>query len=187
MSLEGDKLQIVFENIDAIPLQSIIKKGLPEETAKLYAAQLIIALEYLHHKELVYILFKLENMFLTKTGNLALMDYGVMLGYLQRATDVVPPEIEDQQNHTTATDCWLLGVMIYYFFFGIYPRVEGLYSLDEISFSGFSQAASDLLLKILNRKPDLRIKIPEIKAHRFFEGIDWEKISKLGTRYAYNS
>jgi len=25
----------------------------------------------------------------------------------------------------------------------------------------------------------LRIKIPEIKAHRFFEGIDWEKISNL--------
>jgi len=68
---------------------------------------------------------------------------------------------------------------ILFFFFGIYPRVEGLYSLDEISFSGFSQAASDLLLKILNRKPDLRIKIPEIKAHRFFEGIDWEKISNL--------
>jgi serine/threonine protein kinase len=49
----------------------------PEERARLYAAMLILALDYLHNQHVIYRDLKPENVLIDMTGFLKLADFGL--------------------------------------------------------------------------------------------------------------
>jgi serum/glucocorticoid-regulated kinase 2 len=53
------------------------KQRFSEEMTKFYAAQVILALEYLHKKGIVYGDIKPENMLVNEDGYICLTDFGV--------------------------------------------------------------------------------------------------------------
>lgn len=57
-------------------------KKLPDSTAKFYAAQVALALGYLHKSKILYRDLKPENILITEDGYLKLADFGLakMLG-----------------------------------------------------------------------------------------------------------
>jgi serine/threonine protein kinase len=65
--VRGGELYKVFQS----------QKRFNEEAVKFYAAQLVIAIGYLHHKGIVHRDLKLENVLLDQGGYLKIIDYGL--------------------------------------------------------------------------------------------------------------
>lgn len=100
------------------------------------------------------------------------------------------PEIIKGDQQTFALDWWSFGILIYEMiageapFKGDSPRdiLKSILS-DKFSLSKkFSKQAKDIVWKLLNPDPESRLGsgimgIDEIKNHKYFDGIDWEKVS----------
>jgi serine/threonine protein kinase len=41
-----------------------------------------------------------------------------------------------------------------------------------------SKEGKDLLNQLLNKRPDKRITLENVKRHEFFKGLDWDKLLK---------
>ncbi|EZG79926.1 protein serine/threonine kinase catalytic domain protein [Gregarina niphandrodes] len=170
----------------------------PEPKVVFYAAEIILALEFLHRRDIIYRDLKPENILLDGEGHVKLTDFGlsksgVADNYGTRSLCGTPeylaPEILSQQGHGKAVDWWSLGSLIYEMLTGLPP----FYSKDrdrlfhnirsgDIKFPPHvSQQAQDLMKKLFVRDPDRRLggsarDADEIKEHPFFKGIDWRKI-----------
>jgi serine/threonine protein kinase len=53
------------------------KKRLSEQEAKVYIAEVILALEYLHNKGIIYRDLKPDNIIIAEDGHLKLTDFGL--------------------------------------------------------------------------------------------------------------
>jgi len=57
-------------------LMNLYFQRFPEQVAKFYAAEVAIALNYLHHLDIVYRDLKLENILLNADGHIKIADFG---------------------------------------------------------------------------------------------------------------
>ena len=101
-----------------------------------YAAEIILALEFLHENKIIYRDLKPENVLLTREGHIKLSDFGLSkrLGdngtNESESTDIsvlvrqktysvcgtpeyMSPEILNEHGHDTNSDWWALGILIY--------------------------------------------------------------------------
>ncbi|KAL4855894.1 3-phosphoinositide-dependent protein kinase 1 [Chlorella vulgaris] len=101
--------------------------------------------------------------------------------------DYVSPEILNNCAVTTAADLWALGCVAYQMLSGRppfkspseYVTFQKIVDADYEMPKGISQAAADLLRGLLQVEPANRIgaaDLAELKAHPFFEKIDWQKL-----------
>ena len=167
----------------------------PEEKTKFYAAQIVIALNYLHENKCIYRDLKPENILIDINGNIKLTDFG-----LSKICDTYPckaktlcgtpeylaPEILFSNEYGIEVDWWSLGVVIYEMLSGYLPFriIQGskitktIYKQKIKLFEHFSGAAKDLIKKLLEYTPKKRIKYNEIINHSFFKDINWNKIKQ---------
>lgn len=177
------------------------KKGTFDESyVKLVAAQLILALEYLHDMNIVIRDLKPENILLQANGYIKVTDFGLSkqnlsmtLGAKTMAgtSEYFSPEQIQNCGHGKAVDLWALGVIIYELLTGSPP----FYSTDKRAMfrrivgeqpkmpSYFKEDLKDLLKGLLEKKPRNRLGcrkenggIKELKAHPWFGGINWDKL-----------
>ena len=124
-------------------LQKMPNKCLSEETAKFYAAEIILALEYLHMKGHVHRDLKPENILLHETGHIQLTDFDLskssstptileivreMFSKDIKKVGIVPniiansfvgtpsyiaPEILKGRGYSSSVDWWALGILLY--------------------------------------------------------------------------
>lgn len=73
-------------------LQRQPKKRLKEDAVRFYAAEVILALEYLHHMGFIYRDLKPENILMRETGHIALTDFD-----LSKQAHAVSPRVVQQQ------------------------------------------------------------------------------------------
>jgi len=73
------RLYFVMPFIQGGELYKIFKarKRLDEDTVRFYAAQIIMAVGYLHKKGIMHRDLKLENILVDSTGYLKIIDYGL--------------------------------------------------------------------------------------------------------------
>lgn len=169
------------------------KGRLPEDTARFYAAQVILALEQLHTKGVVYRDLKPENLLIDRDGYLKMVDFGFakQVGNAKTYTicgtpDYQAPEVILRKGHGKMADCWSLGILIYEMLAGRAPFksktdnprdtffniLQGIYTIPMY----ISDTAADIIMHLLQDKSAKRLGqngLKEIRRHPFFESIDW--------------
>ncbi|KAF0718431.1 Aste57867_1695 [Aphanomyces stellatus] len=177
------------------------KEGLLlEHTACFYAAEIVLALEYLHGQGIIHRDLKPENILLDAEGHVCLTDFGLSKELPQEdeaktvcgTNEYMAPEMIRNKPYTHAVDWWALGALIYEMVTGYPPfRHKNSKKLlekicnEKLSLPKFLGADTHSILKqLLERNVDKRLGsgkstmfkvkgVAAIKQHPFFKNIDW--------------
>ncbi|KAI6206590.1 Non-specific serine/threonine protein kinase [Aphelenchoides besseyi] len=139
-------LCMVMEYVEGGDCASLLKSAgvLPIEVARLYIAETVLAIEYLHSCGIVHRDLKPDNLLITAIGHIKLTDFGlskiglmnrtilVSEGYLNETQqfkdnqlcgtpEYVSPEVILRQGYGKPVDWWALGIILYEFLIGIVP------------------------------------------------------------------
>jgi serine/threonine protein kinase len=170
------------------------KNGFPKEVVKIFTAEIILALEYLHACGIVYRDLKLENILLDAEGHICLTDFGLSkpLGESDRTETMcgtpgyLAPEILSGKPYSTSVDYWSLGVLMFEISSGLNPFLADnthktlqniLHKPILLPDSLFPKDTKSFLQLLLVRDPAQRLCNPDImKEHPYFKGIDFQKL-----------
>lgn len=160
---------------------------LTEERAWFIFRQVILGVEYLHYQKIIHGDLKPENLLLAEEDVIKVADLGVCNEFLgddssidQRTATGTPafraPETLSGQKlyfDGKSADIWSLGVTLYAFVFGDVPfrsqAIPVLYEQiknEDVYFPAkitISNDLKDLILEMLNKDPEKRINMQEIK------------------------
>ncbi|CAM9484004.1 unnamed protein product [Chrysoparadoxa australica] len=173
----------------------------PGPRARFYAAEIALALQYVHTLDIVYRDLKPENVLLNDRGHIRLTDFGLSKEGISDNTsgahsfcgtpEYLAPEILNRQGHGRAVDWWSLGALLYEMLTGLPPFYcrdrEKLFEKirrGNLAYPRYlSDQATDILQGLLTRDPAKRLgsgpdDTEEIKRHPFFSGVDWERMSR---------
>ena len=177
------------------------KKTFSESETKFFIANMILALEYIHSKNILHRDIKPENLVLEKSGYLRITDFGVAkINEKDNSSETsgtpgyMAPEVILVLNHTFPSDFFALGVIGYEFMKGYRPYLgrtrneikqlilnrQVKIKKDEIP-ENWSLDAADFINKLLIRKAGKRLGhngISELKNHPWMESIDWELLAQ---------
>jgi len=175
------------------------EKKFNEEKARFYISEIVLAIEDLHKRDIIFRDLKPENVVIDKEGHALLTDFGLskegVNDYHQGAKSFcgslayLAPEMIKRSGHGKAVDWYLVGVVFYEMLVGIPPfyanKKEQLFlNIERAPLklpSSLSAEAKDLIVKLLDRNPIKRLgsgmtDADEIKAHPFFNSINWNDL-----------
>lgn len=92
-----------MEYVEGGDCASLLKSAgqLPIELARLYVAETVLAIEYLHSCGIVHRDLKPDNLLITAIGHIKLTDFGLSkIGLMNRTTLVSEGYLQDAQNNT---------------------------------------------------------------------------------------
>jgi len=174
------------------------KRRFSEAEAKIFVAEVALALGKLHSHNYIYRDLKPENILMDDKGHICITDFGLSKDISQgEATsfcgtpEYLAPEILKGGAHGKPVDWWSLGILLYELTVGIPPfysqNVNEMYHKIQhgaLRFPPFlTEECRELIIGLLNRNPDERLgsatgDVENIKAHAFFKDIDFEKLMK---------
>lgn len=194
----SENLYMLLEYIQGGELFSVLRraKRFDDLTAKFYASELVLAIEYMHSLNVVYRDLKPENLLIDTHGHLKIADFGFAKALNDGKTwtlcgtpEYLAPEIIKNEGHGFAVDWWALGVLIYEMLVGSPPFYDNSsYKIYEKILSGniifpscLSPFAKDIIQKLLIQDPTLRLGnlnegVNDIKKHSWFAGIVWNDV-----------
>ena len=174
------------------------EKKFDEKRAKFYLCEILLALEDLHKRNIIFRDLKPENVVLDEEGHCKLTDFGLSKEGIDNdqytksfcgSIAYLAPEVLKKQGHGKAVDWYLLGVLLYEMLTGVTPYYDKnknnlFYNIEQgklIIPNFVSENAKSLLRGLLQRDPKKRLgggnrDSEEIKEHKFFEDVDWKKI-----------
>lgn len=181
-----DNLHMVFELMPKGPVMEVpTDNPLSEEQARLYFRDVILGIEYLHYQKIVHRDIKPSNLLLGDDGHVKIADFGVsnqfegndaLLSSTAGTPAFMAPEtLSDTRKSFSgkALDVWAMGVTLYCFVFGKCPFIDeyilALHNkirtklVDFPEIPKISEELRTLILRMLDKNPDTRITIPEIK------------------------
>lgn len=166
-----------------------------ERRCTFYASEIILAIEYLHRLRIIYRDLKPENILLDAEGHVKLTDFGLSKEGIHDnfsaksvcgTPEYIAPEILQRRGHGKAVDWYSLGALMYEMLTGLPPYYTAdREKLFERILSGrlkcptyISHLGKVLLTSLLAVDPGQRLgggagDGEEVKAHRFFSGVDW--------------
>jgi 5'-AMP-activated protein kinase catalytic alpha subunit len=163
-----------------------------EKEACKFFQQIIGGVEYISRLNIVHRDLKPENLLLDYDKSIKVVDFGLSNTYkkgelLKTACGspcyAAPEMIAGKKYNGTGVDIWSCGVILFAVICGYLPfedpNTSNLYKKilgAEYQIPSFvSDAARDLLTRVLNTDPDKRYTIAEIKAHPWFHLVPCEE------------
>mmetsp|Transcript_8992 Transcript_8992/g.15219 ORF Transcript_8992/g.15219 Transcript_8992/m.15219 type:complete len:161 (+) Transcript_8992:536-1018(+) len=145
-----------------------------ELRSKIYAAEMVQAIGFLHQNDIIYRDLKPENVLLDSEGHIRITDFGLSKQGISHdkktysfcgTPEYLAPEIIKGNGHSWGADWWSLGALLYEMLCGRPPhynrnRQQMLKDIVEkpiVMKPYFSSEASNLLKGLLERNPDRRI------------------------------
>ena len=170
----------------------------PEEKAKFYVMELVIALDFLHKNNMVYRDLKPENILLDSQGHIKLTDFGLSKIFENEndkaftvcgTPQYLAPEILLKKGYDKSVDWWSLGCVLYEMLYCRLPfkfkkgqKISLSIYKEEIPFDKkISEDAKDFISNLLIFEPMSRLGYgtngaENIKNHKFFKGINWNDV-----------
>ena len=106
-------------------------KRFSESIVKFYVCELVLALEYLHNRSIIYRDLKPENILLDEQGHLCLTDFGMSKFQIENKTfticgtpEYLAPETIKELGHDHMVDWWALGIVIFELLYGMPPFIN---------------------------------------------------------------
>ena len=161
---------------------------------KLFFAEVILAFEYIHNKGVIYRDLKPENILLDESGHIKLCDFNLAKSGMnknKRANSFCgsplyfSPEMVMQKGSTYKSDIYGIGLLMYEMVTGKYAyfatSVKVLYDKIKKNAINFNDPMlqgdiKDLIMRMLAKEPENRIDIEDIKKHKYFADIDFDKV-----------
>ncbi|XP_043555067.1 microtubule-associated serine/threonine-protein kinase 2 isoform X2 [Chiloscyllium plagiosum] len=140
-------LCMVIEYVEGGDCATLLKNigALPVEMARMYFAETVLALEYLHNYGIVHRDLKPDNLLITSMGHIKLTDFGLSkIGLMSLTTNLyeghiekdarefldkqvcgtpeyIAPEVILRQGYGKPVDWWAMGIILYEFLVGCVP------------------------------------------------------------------
>lgn len=169
--------------------------ALSEPLAQFYAAQMVLALEYLHHCNIIHRDVKPENILLCESGFIKLADFGFCKILKTRTwtlcgtPEYLAPEVITSKGYTYSVDWWSLGVLIYEMIAGYPPFYSSnpMKLYEKILIGQFktpdimTPVCKSIVKGFLEVDPtkrlgSLKAGVFDIKSHKWFHDTDWYSI-----------
>lgn len=170
-----------------------------EPRAMFYAAEIALAISYVHNMDIVYRDLKPENVLLDSRGHVRLTDFGLSKEGISNSSsgansfcgtpEYLAPEILNRQGHGRAVDWWSLGALLFEMLTGLPPFYcrdrEKLFEKIKkanLEYPKYLSSKATILLKgLLTKDPRKRLgsgpnDAEEIKGMDFFGGLNWDKL-----------
>ena len=176
----------------------LFEKRFSEERAKFYICEVLLALENLHQRDIIFRDLKPDNVVLDSQGHAKLTDFGlskegindnVITNSFCGSIAYLAPEMLKKQGHGKAVDWYLLGVLLYEMLVGITPFFangkENIFhniEFEELKIPEFiKEDTASLLRGLLQKDPWKRLggsikDAEEIKQHRYFKDVNWDDV-----------
>ncbi|KAG9397177.1 Protein kinase domain [Carpediemonas membranifera] len=198
------KLLMVLEYVPGGELFSHLRmrEKFPLDIVRRYAAEIVLAFEYLHARNIVYRDLKPENLLLDEKGHIKITDFGFGKIINERTftmcgtPEYLAPEIIQSRGHGKAVDWWALGILIYEMTAGYppfydadgdpYKTYEQILSQPVQFTSDFDSDTRSLVRHLLQKNKSQRLGnlhggAQDVKQHRFFDGVNWDAIFQRRT------
>ncbi|XP_056442030.1 microtubule-associated serine/threonine-protein kinase 1-like [Gadus chalcogrammus] len=140
-------LCMVMEYVEGGDCATLLKNigALPVDLARMYFAETVLALEYLHNYGIVHRDLKPDNLLITSMGHVKLTDFGLSkMGLMSLTTNLyeghiekdarefldkqvcgtpeyIAPEVILRQGYGKPVDWWAMGIILYEFLVGCVP------------------------------------------------------------------
>ncbi|KAK6635813.1 Protein kinase C [Polyplax serrata] len=197
-----DRLFFVMEYVNGGDLMFQIQRArkFDEPRARFYAAEVTLALQFLHRHGIIYRDLKLDNILLDNEGHCKLADFGMCKeGIIDGATtttfcgtpDYIAPEILQELEYGPSVDWWALGVLMYEMMAGQPPfeadneddLFESILHDDVLYPVWLSKEGVSILKGFMTKNPGKRLGCvisqggeAAIRNHSFFKEISWEAL-----------
>mmetsp|Transcript_37117 Transcript_37117/g.82576 ORF Transcript_37117/g.82576 Transcript_37117/m.82576 type:complete len:1288 (+) Transcript_37117:271-4134(+) len=187
-------LWLILEYCVGGDLVSLLRQDvrLPEPSVHDFGRDLVVALQYLHSNSIIYCDLKPSNILLDENGRLKLGGFGMSrrladinktpltsLPPAKRGTPcyMAPELFNDGATHSTASDLWALGCVLYECAMGRPPflnssfnqLVQDILNNEPAPIAGASPEFMDLLTRLLDKNPATRISWKELVQHPFWQ------------------
>ncbi|KAM7392507.1 hypothetical protein PAMA_007565 [Pampus argenteus] len=172
-------LCMVMEYVEGGDCATLLKNmgPLPVDMARMYFAETVLALEYLHNYGIVHRDLKPDNLLVTSMGHIKLTDFGLSkVGLMNMTTNLyeghiekdarefsdkqvcgtpeyIAPEVILRQGYGKPVDWWAMGIILYEFLVGCVPF--------------FGDTPEELFGQVISGGA------AEVKQHQFFHNLDW--------------
>jgi len=194
---DSNNIFMVMDYIEGGELFSLLRKSqrFPNPVAKFYAAEVCLALEYLHSKDIIYRDLKPENILLDKNGHIKVTDFGFAkyvpdITYTLCGTpDYIAHEVVSTKPYNKSVDWWSFGILIYEMLAGYTPfydsnamkTYENILNAKLKFPSFFNEDAQDLISKLVTRDLSARLGnlqkgSEDVKNHPWFNEVVWDKL-----------
>ncbi|XP_004945608.2 calcium/calmodulin-dependent protein kinase kinase 2 isoform X6 [Gallus gallus] len=183
-----DHLYMVFELVKQGPVMEIpTLKPLSEDQARFYFQDLIKGIEYLHYQKIIHRDIKPSNLLVGEDGHVKIADFGVsnefkgadalLTNTVGTPAFMAPETLSETRKIFSgkALDVWAMGITLYCFVFGQCPfmdeRILSLHNKIKTQTLEFpdqpevTDFLKDLIMRMLDKNPESRISVPEIKLH----------------------
>ncbi|KAJ5123895.1 uncharacterized protein N7515_007720 [Penicillium bovifimosum] len=197
---DSKNLYMVMDFVEGGELFSLLRKSqrFPNPVAKFYAAEVTLALEYLHAHQIIYRDLKPENLLLDRHGHLKITDFGFakdvpdITWTLCGTPDYLAPEVVSSKGYNKSVDWWSLGILIFEMLCGFTPfwdsgspvKIYENILRGKVKYPPYLHAdAVDLLSQLITsdltkRLGNLHGGPSDVKNHAWFSEVTWDRLAR---------
>ncbi|KAK4147011.1 uncharacterized protein C8A04DRAFT_9320 [Dichotomopilus funicola] len=193
-------LYMVMDFVEGGELFSLLRRSgrFPNPVAKFYAAEVTLALEYLHSRNIIYRDLKPENLLLDRHGHLKITDFGFAKRVPDKTwtlcgtPDYLAPEVVSNKGYNKSVDWWSLGILIYEMLCGYTPfwdsgspmKIYENILRGKVKYPAYvNPDAQNLLERLITADLTKRLGnlfggSQDVKNHPWFAEVTWDRLAR---------